>query len=102
MACHLPLGGTPWTCARSLSHIAAHVDMTIDDKSFHSPKLKEISPVRALLLMCLSLPYPALGAELKRDLARSYKRGKSGQEIRDCQAIASHPWLRQAWSGRGF
>ena len=46
--------------------------MTIDNKCFRSPKLKEISPVGPLLLMCLLLPYPALGTELKRDPTRSY------------------------------
>ena len=46
--------------------------MTIDYKRFRSPKPKEISPVGPLLLMCLSLPYPALGTELKRDPTRSY------------------------------
>ena len=72
LACHLPLGGESQGPALALSHIAAHVDLTIDNKSFRSPKLKEILPVGPLLLMCLLLPYPALGTELKRDPTRSY------------------------------
>ena len=51
---------------------AATSIMTIDNMCFRSPKLKEISPVGPLLLMCLLLPYPALGTELKRDPTRSY------------------------------
>ena len=71
-ACHLPRGGNPKDLRLLSPTFAATSIMTIDYKRFRSPKPKEISPVGPLLLMCLLLPYPALGTELKRDPTRSY------------------------------
>ena len=63
--------------------------MTIDNKSFRSPKPKEISPVGPLLLMCLLLPYPALGTELKRDPTRSYYATPWNNELNESSISAN-------------